>query len=519
MTARLGSTRWAALLALTAILAACGAAVTPAPEPAANPEPAAPQASCADVAISVLERGAGVHGAIVSDTLHMGAATAPATCMDPANQSLDAGLSMPDHRTAQVRQSQYYLIVIRYPGGNRLYVLSRRADGSSCVVDTNDQCIARVTDLPDDFDLETLPDDVAPTIPAGRPAPPTVGPSPGDDETPPAPGDETPPAPGPAPGDETPPAPSPPPGDGAPPPGDGAPPPVAGTPPGSATSPQPSDAATGVTVGGPLLSWAAAPRALSYDVYWGAENTDLDTPINTSLTALRIAASADLDADTLYYWRVDAKNEAGTTRGTVWSFTTAPAAAPPPPAPPPAEEPPPAADFTLSLTQDHYRFAEEGGAGGTFVIENRVCSPHIRRARNRPTDPCHFAYTWYTITVKVSGVFRRSRPYPWVKVRFSLEDGTAHGQTTLDSHAEGDRKDYYHWIDAHDWIRNGGTSSVGFMIIQDDIEEEDETLYVNITPLSTGVNHEGGRLQEDDPGSKVVACERCRAKITIIDND
>ena len=196
-------TRWAALLALTAVMAACGAAVTPAPEPAANPEPPARQASCDNVAISVLERGAGVHGAIVSDTLHMGGATAPATCMDPANQSLLAGLSMPDDRTAQAQQSQYYLIVIRYPGGNRLYVLSRRADGTSCVVDTNDECIARVTDLPDDFNLETLPDDVAPTIPAGRPAPPTVGPSPGDDETPPAPGDDTPPAPGPAPGDDT----------------------------------------------------------------------------------------------------------------------------------------------------------------------------------------------------------------------------------------------------------------------------------------------------------------------------
>ena len=108
------------------------------------------------MAISVLERGAGVHGAIVSDKLHMGGSTAPATCMEPANQSLLAGLSMPDERSAQVRQSQYYLIVIRYPGGNRLYVLSRRADGTSCVVDTNDECIARVTDLPDDFDLEEL---------------------------------------------------------------------------------------------------------------------------------------------------------------------------------------------------------------------------------------------------------------------------------------------------------------------------------------------------------------------------
>ena len=160
--------------------------------------------------------------------------------------------------------------------------------------------------------------------------------------SPPPGGDDTPPAPSPPGGDDTPPAPSPPSGgDGAPgpgpPPGDGAPTAAAGTLPGAASSPKPNDAATGVTVGGPLLSWAAAPRALSYDVYWGAENTDLDTPINTSFTFLTIAASADLAHETLYYWRVDAKNEAGTTRGAVWSFTTAAA---PAPAPPAGETPP-----------------------------------------------------------------------------------------------------------------------------------------------------------------------------------
>ena len=251
----------------------------PAPQPP-QPHPD-PESSCTDSAIRLLDRGAGIHGAIVSDTLHMGGATAPVTCVDPASQSL---LAAPGDWTAQVQQLQYYLMVIRYPGGNRLYVLSRRADGTTCVVDTNDECVAQVTDLPDDFDLETLPDDVAPTIPAGRPAPSNWAPSPG-------------------PGVDVPPAPAAPTG-----------------PPGAASSPQPRDGATGVTVDAPLLSWAAAPRALSYDVYWGTANTDLGTPINTSVTAFRIADS--VAAGTLYYWRVDAKNDAGTTRGAVWSFTT-----------------------------------------------------------------------------------------------------------------------------------------------------------------------------------------------------
>ena len=312
-------TRWAALLALTAILAACGPAVTPNPEPAANPDPvpAARQASCDDVAISVLERGAGVHGAIVSDTLHMGGATAPATCTEPTNESLLAGLSLPEDLTAQVQQSRYYLIVIRYPGGNRLYIVTRRGDGTSCVVDLNDKCIAQVTDLPDDFDLETLPDDVAPTIPAGRPVSP-----------PPTPSEPTAPSDPPTPSEPT--APS-------------------AAAPGAPWYPSPRDGATNVDVDWAAFHWEAGdaggrggPRTTSFDVYWGttenlAADAELDTPIRT--TTVRLILEQRLAFDTTYYWRVDANNAAGTTRGNVWSFTTRTA-----PAPPPAEEPPAAPD-------------------------------------------------------------------------------------------------------------------------------------------------------------------------------
>ena len=193
MTTSLRRTQWALLLTLTAILVACGAAVTPEPTAPPAQTPTARQATCDDSAIRLPDRSAGIHGAIVSDTLYLGGATAPATCTDPTAQSLLAGLSTSDGRTAQVQQSQYYLIVVRYPAGNSLYVLSRRVGGTNCVIDTNDECVAQVTDLPDDFDLEDLPEDVAPTIPAGRPAPPTVSPPPGDGPPPTAAG--TPPEP------------------------------------------------------------------------------------------------------------------------------------------------------------------------------------------------------------------------------------------------------------------------------------------------------------------------------------
>ena len=68
-------TWWAPLLLLTGILVGCERAATPAatagPAPAAPASPPTePQATCADSAIRLLDGGAGIHGAIVADTLH-----------------------------------------------------------------------------------------------------------------------------------------------------------------------------------------------------------------------------------------------------------------------------------------------------------------------------------------------------------------------------------------------------------------------------------------------------------------
>ena len=212
----------------------------------------------------------------------MGGNTAPATCTEAANLSLLAAFSILDGRTAQVQQSQYYLIRIQYPNRTLLYII-RRSVGTACVVDTNDLCVATVSGLPDDFDVSDLPGDVPPRIPAGRDA--------------------------------------------------SEPPVTTDTEPDAVENPYPTNQATGVTVDAPLLSWAASPQATSYDLYWGttkdlAADADLSTPINTSETAVPLrrpgatAAARRLADGTTYYWRVDAKNAVGVTRGNVWSFTT-----------------------------------------------------------------------------------------------------------------------------------------------------------------------------------------------------
>ncbi len=361
--------RWVPLLILVGIVAACSPAVTPtadAPKPTANaptptptPTPAAPQASCDDSAITLLDRGdAGIHGAIVADVLHMGGATAPATCMAPANSSLLAGLSIPDDRTAQVQQSRYYLIVVGYPDGdNRMYLLSSRGDGTTCVIDTidtNGECVAQVTDLADDFDVGDLPDDVEPIIPAGRPT--AVAP-------------------------EEPAAPNEPVNPGEP----GAPSAPGGLPaaPKAAFDPYPRDGATGAPVSTPILDWTS-PDAKRWEVYWGTEknlaaDAYLKTPILASVEFTSIqrpgARWTDiwLAGNTTYYWRVDSINDAGTTRGPVWSFTTGELPAVPSAVEPETGPPSSVAAVTITTPGKGYTTPPEvslvggGGSGATAV--------------------------------------------------------------------------------------------------------------------------------------------------------
>ena len=84
-----------------------------------------------------------------------------------------------------------------------------------------------------------------------------------------------------------------------------------------ATQPFPTDGASSVSLT-PVLSWIPGAAATSHDVYFGTTNPPPFVNNQTDSTY----QSGALTANTTYFWRIDEKNNFGTTVGYMWSFTT-----------------------------------------------------------------------------------------------------------------------------------------------------------------------------------------------------
>jgi hypothetical protein len=89
------------------------------------------------------------------------------------------------------------------------------------------------------------------------------------------------------------------------------------TPPGQASNPSPADISADVTVDADL-SWTAGSGSTSSDVYFGTTSPGVFQGNQTASTF----DPGTMSNDTTYYWRIDEINEAGTTTGNVWNFTT-----------------------------------------------------------------------------------------------------------------------------------------------------------------------------------------------------
>lgn len=108
--------------------------------------------------------------------------------------------------------------------------------------------------------------------------------------------------------------------------------------PSAVINPTPIDDYTNMTLDWQQFLWESAsaePDREVYDIYFGTEADNLtlialESPIvSVAQSYLQTVVGIGVYSTT-YYWRVDAKNNAGTTTGTVWSLSTIVFAAPAP---------------------------------------------------------------------------------------------------------------------------------------------------------------------------------------------
>lgn len=93
---------------------------------------------------------------------------------------------------------------------------------------------------------------------------------------------------------------------------------VSGSGPGSASGPQPPDGASGTPTSGITLQWTPGSGATGHDVYFGPSSP----PPLVSQQANVGYPTGGLEADTMYYWRVDERDGQQTVAGPEWHFTT-----------------------------------------------------------------------------------------------------------------------------------------------------------------------------------------------------
>jgi hypothetical protein len=94
--------------------------------------------------------------------------------------------------------------------------------------------------------------------------------------------------------------------------------PIAGVP-AAASDPNPADGAINVATNS-WLTWSPGSNAQWHDVYFGTDPGSL--PLASAAQTGTDFDPGPLEDGVTYYWRVDEGNDAGTTAGVQWRFTT-----------------------------------------------------------------------------------------------------------------------------------------------------------------------------------------------------
>ena len=96
--------------------------------------------------------------------------------------------------------------------------------------------------------------------------------------------------------------------------------------PSKATTPSPTNANTAVTLDQATVTWVDGGGADTFNVYYGTTSGSLSlvssAQAGTSFTVTGITDGSPYNYIVTRYWRIDSTNDAGTTTGTEWSFTT-----------------------------------------------------------------------------------------------------------------------------------------------------------------------------------------------------
>ena len=137
--------------------------------------------------------------------------------------------------------------------------------------------------------------------------------------------------------------------------------------PSKAVNPTPTDTNSAVTLDHDTIVWEDGGGADTFDVYYGTTSGSLtlvsSAQAGTIFTIWGVTSGSPFDYAVTRYWRIDSTNDAGTTTGEEWSFTsmTFDPPVPNPPVPDPDDPNPPEPVFDPNFIRTTQRLTLAAG--------------------------------------------------------------------------------------------------------------------------------------------------------------